>query len=49
MSKESVPLRDCRLCARLKDCPIPSDGPDMRLCFTKKPQEDAKYHSDKLF
>lgn len=34
MSKESIPQTECRLCARLDTCPIPSEGKDTRLCFT---------------
>lgn len=33
MSKENIPLKDCRKCDRLEGCPLPSDGLDMRLCF----------------
>lgn len=47
-NKDSIPLTDCRKCARLPGCPLPSDGPDMRLCFTKKP-ETAKFNDKKLF
>lgn len=33
MSKATLPLTECRKCARLDSCPMPSDVPDMRLCF----------------
>lgn len=40
MSKQSIPLTECRLCARLSSCPMPSEKPDMRLCFIPIKQEE---------
>lgn len=39
MKKETLPLTECRMCARLDSCPIPSNEPDMRLCFIPIKQE----------
>lgn len=34
MSKETISPTECRFCVKIDVCPIPSDKPDMRLCFT---------------
>lgn len=39
MSRETLPITECRKCARLESCPIPSFEPDTRLCFTPIKQE----------
>lgn len=46
MAKETLPLTECGLCARLDSCPIPSDVPDMRLCFTPI-RQGAIWHAEK--
>lgn len=42
MSKYTLPITECCTCARLESCPMPSDEPDMRLCYVTR-KEDEKW------
>lgn len=40
MSKYTLPLTECCTCAKLESCPMPSDEPDMRLCYVARKEDD---------
>lgn len=45
-TEEGMPLTECRQCARLGSCPLPSASPDVRLCF-KPIKQEVLWHEEK--